>query len=332
MASLVVAMYEKESDAKAAHDELERVGGPDRKVHMIKPGQNEMSKLTTLGIPQSAAGSYDRGLKDGLYLVGVKADKSDADEAGRILDKHHSVDVEERYSGSARTTSTATGATADRTTTTTAAAGASATRTAEAGKTESIPVVEEEVKIGKRQVEGGGMRVYTHVIETPVEEDVQLREEHVDVQRRKVDRPATDADFQDKTIEATETREEAVVSKTARVVEEIIISKEADVRTEHVQETVRKTDVEIERLGVEDKFRSHYDTAYAKGGQYQYEQVKPAYRYGAHMATQKEYSGRNWSDVESDARTHFERRNPGAWEQFKGAVKHGYESTKSAVT
>lgn len=315
MASLVVAMYEKETDAKAAHDELERVGGPDQKVHLVKPGGG--SSVSSLGIPASASGAYERGLKDGLYLVAVKAEKSDADEAGQVLDKHHSVDVEARYSGGA-TASTGT-ATAAKT-------------TAKAGETEKVAVVEEQLKVGKREVQGGGIRARTHVIETPVEEDVQLREEHVEVQRNKVDRPATEADFKEKTITATETREEAVVSKSARVVEEIIISKDAQVRTEHIEDTVRKTDVEIERLGVEDTFRSHYDTAYGKGGQYQYDQVKPAYRYGAHMATQKEYSGRNWTDIETDARTHFERRNPGTWEQFKGAVKHGYESTKAAVT
>ena len=79
-------------------------------------------------------------------------------------------------------------------------------------------------------------------------EQVTLREEHVDVQRRAVDRPVTDADhlFQERTIEATEHAEEAVVAKEARVREELVIRKDATERAETVQDTVRHTEVEID--------------------------------------------------------------------------------------
>jgi uncharacterized protein (TIGR02271 family) len=117
--------------------------------------------------------------------------------------------------------------------------------------TEAIPVVEETLRVGKREVSGGRVRVRSYVVETPVEEQVTLRTEHVDVERRAVDRPVTDADrlFQDRTIEATETSEEAVIAKEARVKEEVVIRKDAEQRTETVRDTVRRTEVEVDRDG-----------------------------------------------------------------------------------
>ena len=88
----------------------------------------------------------------------------------------------------------------------------------------------------------------SYVVETPVEEQVALRQERVDVERRPVDRPVTEADrlFQERAVEATETTEEAVVSKEARVTEEVVVRKEAEERTETVRDTVRRTEVEVD--------------------------------------------------------------------------------------
>jgi uncharacterized protein (TIGR02271 family) len=115
----------------------------------------------------------------------------------------------------------------------------------------TLPVIEEELSVGKRTVERGGVRVYSRVTETPVEETVQLREEHVTVERRPVNRAVTDADvsaFKEGTIEVTETAEEAVVAKQARVVEEVVVGKQVEERTETVRDTVRRTDVEVEQI------------------------------------------------------------------------------------
>ncbi|HEX8500748.1 MAG TPA: YsnF/AvaK domain-containing protein [Pyrinomonadaceae bacterium] len=115
-----------------------------------------------------------------------------------------------------------------------------------------IPVIEEELRVGKREVEGGGVRVRTRVVERPVEEAVRLREERVNVERRPVNRPITDADlnaFREGSFELRERSEEAVVDKTARVVEEVAINKEVAERTETVRDTVRSTDVDVEQTG-----------------------------------------------------------------------------------
>lgn len=114
-----------------------------------------------------------------------------------------------------------------------------------------IPVVQEEVAIGKRMVEGGAIRVSTRVIKDDVSEDVTLRKEHVTVDRRALDRNLTpaeaDALLTDTTIEVVEREEEAVVDKRAVVKEEVVISKDADTRVERVEETVRRTEVDIDR-------------------------------------------------------------------------------------
>ena len=119
-----------------------------------------------------------------------------------------------------------------------------------------MPVVQEELEVGKRAVAGGGVRVIKRVTETPVSEMVRLREEHAHVERRPADRAATEADlanFEEGTVEVREMSEEAVVAKKARVVEEVVVGKEVTERSETVSDTVRKTDVEVERVAGDDR-------------------------------------------------------------------------------
>jgi len=114
-----------------------------------------------------------------------------------------------------------------------------------------VPVVEEELKVGKRQVKKGGVRVETHVTETPVNEQVHLHEEKVDVHRRPVNRAASGEDlaaFQEGTIEVVESAEEVVVSKKPKVVEEVVIKKQGRDHTETVHDKVRRTDVEVKEV------------------------------------------------------------------------------------
>jgi uncharacterized protein (TIGR02271 family) len=112
---------------------------------------------------------------------------------------------------------------------------------------EVIPMAEEQLRVGKRDVSHGRVRIRAYVVETPVEEQVTLREERVAVERRPVDRPLRDADraFEERTIETEEWGEEPVVSKEVRVTEEVVVRKEAEQRTETVSDPVRQTEVEV---------------------------------------------------------------------------------------
>ena len=115
----------------------------------------------------------------------------------------------------------------------------------------AIPVIEEEMQVGKREVETGGVRLRSRIVERPVEEHLRLREEHINVERRAVNRPASEQDFATfKEGETTiiEHAEVPVVNKEARVVEEVSLNKETEERDETVRGTVRKTDVEIDDL------------------------------------------------------------------------------------
>ena len=122
-------------------------------------------------------------------------------------------------------------------------------RNANAENATTIPVIEEELQVGKREVEKGGIRLRTRVIETPVSASVNLREEKVTVNRTAVDRPANASDLQEGEIEVTERAEVPVVSKEARVVEEVSLNKEVTEREETVSDTVRKTEVDVDRTG-----------------------------------------------------------------------------------
>ena len=211
----------------------------------------------------------------------------------------------------------------------------------------TLPVIEEEMKVGKRTVERGRMRIYTEVTEVPVEEQVTLREEHVSVDRRPVNRAVTDADMdaladQDRVLEIRETAEEAVISKQARVVEEVTIDKDVTERTETIRDTVKRTDVEIREIEAEravntdvtafetyDKdFRSYYDSSLRNSG-YTYDQYQPAFRYGYTIANDANMRGHDWKTIEPRARDRWEERNPNTWEQFKDTVQHAWNKVRS---
>jgi len=113
---------------------------------------------------------------------------------------------------------------------------------------QALPVIEEELAVGKRKVQTGAYRVYTRSTSTPVTEDVTLREEHASIERRPVDRAATDADRKEAFVEVKETDETPVIQKTARVVEEVVVGKESSQRTETIHDTLRGTEVEVERV------------------------------------------------------------------------------------
>jgi stress response protein YsnF len=71
------------------------------------------------------------------------------------------------------------------------------------------------------------------------------------VERRPVNQPAASLGvgaFKEGVIEITETDEEAVVAKEARVVEEVVVSKDVTERQEVVRDTAGRADVEVQRL------------------------------------------------------------------------------------
>ncbi len=184
---------------------------------------------------------FDRKVESGSTVVSVRASDEHLDRVSAILEKHHPIDLDEHSSqnGSTETTTTRT--------TPMMGTKAGAGTSSDGG---TMQLSEEALAVGKRAVSGGTTRVRRYVVETPVEEQVSLHSEKVTLDRKPVTdgRPLTNPDFADKTMEMTETSEEAVVSKTARVKEEVSLRKEMGDRVETVKDTVRRDEVEIEQV------------------------------------------------------------------------------------
>jgi uncharacterized protein (TIGR02271 family) len=217
--------------------------------------------LIGMGIPEEHAEQYAEGIRRGGTVVSALAPDDKAQQVSDIFDRHGAVNLDARtaewqkagWKGRATPTAAAsTSGAAQATAATTPPVQASSTAGRQVESTQRIPIVEESLKVGKREVGRGGVRVYARVTEQPVAEQVRLREEHVHVERRPVDRPANPEDlraFKDGTIEMRETAEEAVVQKEARVTGEVVVRKDVTEKTETVRDTVRRTDVKVDRVG-----------------------------------------------------------------------------------
>jgi uncharacterized protein (TIGR02271 family) len=233
-------------------------------------GGGRLSSLTRLGVPQNDAEIYAEGVRRGGSLLIARIGDARVDEALAIIERHSPVDLEHRGSAYREAGWSGYDATlgdydevqvGEERARYGSGLGAAAAglRDVDAGRVstdrvasdrdEVIPVAEEHLHVGKRAVERGRVRVRSYVVETPVEETVTLRDETVSVERRAVDRPLGEvpADaFRERSIEVTETDEQAVVAKEARVTEELVVRKEVATETETVRDTVRRTEVEIE--------------------------------------------------------------------------------------
>ena len=271
MERTVVAVFDSRQEAQAAWQDVVACGIDQDKVHLREgtlddvPGARMAEQAIRRAgwndlLASDEEGQYREALRRGSCLVAVDPVPQDkAIDAAAALARHSPINLDDRASGwrergwkgydasAARFSDQELRTERDYNTQRAQKAG-SATGQQET----TIPVVEEELAVGKRMVERGGVRIYTRVTEKPVEETVTLREERAHVERRDVNRPASEADmgaaFKEGSMEIRETSEEPVVSKQARVVGEVEVGKDVTERTETVKDTVRRSDVEVEDL------------------------------------------------------------------------------------
>lgn len=208
----------------------------------------------------------------------------------------------------------------------------------------SIAVVEEELHVQKQVVETGGVAVKRHVTSQRVEEDVSLREEHVSVQRTPVDRPASSDEllnaFSEGVVEVREHKEEVFVEKIPRVVEEVVITKDVEQTTAHINETLRRLDVDIEKIesryddsmrfdSMRDTYRAHFDQNYATSGA-DYSEYENAYRYGHMHALRDDWRDFSFTRASSTMTPDYEQRyGKGMWERTKDAIEHAWDSVRA---
>lgn len=235
----LVSLFYRPEHATKAMDELRAAGVPSQSIQSIggEAGRSAvpeqtLTTLKSLSLPPKDLQVLSDGLKSGGTLIIVRATEALAGKVERVFEDQNAEQIDERAATSQPRAAAA----------------------AVSGDT-VIPVIEEELVVGKRRVDRGGVRVFTRVVETPVEEQVVLREEHATVERHIVDRAISEAEInslQDQSIEVREMGEEAVVGKTARVVEEVRVSKESTERTQQVNDTVRKTQVEVDQIAADE--------------------------------------------------------------------------------
>lgn len=276
MSRTITAMFDSRADAEAGAARLREAGIDASHIHVhdqsthktsgaysTHQDQGTWASIKNAFLPDEDRHTYEEGFRRGGAVLTADVGDHHADEAVRALEEANSVDVDERAQGwrsqgwdySSTTAGTGAGLGAG------AATGLFSGRDDDdltarnltgdrhGDNEEVIPVVEENLVVGKRDVASGGARIRTYVSEVPVHEQVRLREEHVNVSRRAVDQPlsSVDADaFRERTIDMTATSEEAVVGKNARVVEEVVVSKTTGERTEEINDTVRRTEVDID--------------------------------------------------------------------------------------
>ena len=263
MSRTVTAMFDSRSQAESARERLTRSSIDSDDVRIVDQsssassegdsgeGQGLWSAIKSAFIPPEDSHSYEEGMRRGGYLLCARVDEDRADEAVRILNECESVDLDERenswrsegwspYQSAGGSSGFQQGEQGD---------------LGDQGRTvaeERIPIVEEELRVGKREVERGGARVRSYVRETPVSEQVDLREEHVSVERRPVEGRSAQSNlgagdmFENREISMTETAEEAVVDKEARVREELVVRKTAEQHSEQIHDTVRHTEVDVD--------------------------------------------------------------------------------------
>ena len=260
----IVAVYDTATHAEAAIASLKSAGVPASSITMhansgmttgtigAAPVREEGFWASLFGgSPDHDTGVYEQSVASGSTVVSINTPEQHVTKVLEILESHHPIDIDERaasYGLTATNTKTDTlRQPVGLATPTVAPTGTMAPkRTDDNG---SLQLSEETLAVGKRVINRGGTRIRRFVVETPVEESVSLHNEKVVLERHPVTdgRAPTDS-FADKTIEMTETVEEAVVSKVAKVYEEVGLRKEVNDRVETVRDTVRKEEVEIEQV------------------------------------------------------------------------------------
>ncbi len=231
----LICLFHHQDQAHAALQDLLQAGIPQASISLVGDSagnaRSANSTLETLGVPERDHHHLLDGLQSGGIILTVSSASEHVDTVEKVFSKHSAAKIDEAALETAEPyaapiAQTATAATA-------------------------IPIVAEELVVGKRQVSQGGVRLYRRIVEVPVEESVSLHAEHVQVERHPVDRAVTEQDRAfsgDRTIELTETAEEAVVGKSARVVEEVRLGKQSSDHVETIHDTVRQTEVEIEEI------------------------------------------------------------------------------------
>jgi len=256
----IVAVFDTRDAAEKARSSLRELGLPGDRITLTDQSSSERTvqrpeaqgsfwaHIKEMFMPERDRHVYQESMRRGGCVLVTTVDEADADQAISRLELAGPIDLDQQEAAWR-----AQGWNPPSETNLSTEAAAQDSSAAAGNETVKIPIVEEQLRVGKREVNRGAVRVRSYIVEEPVHEEVRLREEHVEVERRPVDAPtrpvvkgSPEDLLQEKTIEVSERAEQAVVGKEARVTEEVLVNKSAGERTERIDETVRRTKVEVE--------------------------------------------------------------------------------------
>src|SRR5215475_720066 len=268
----VVAVFDTAAHAEAAIKALKAGGFADADISLfddarLKAGKAAIAagvkeaglwhRLFGRDVHQHEAAVYGQTIEEGGVVVSARVLDSEVAHAIAILDLHRPVDVHDRAITAGIAAPAHVEAVEKKLDAVPLAAAQQVALPAKVAETNDqvLRLAEEQLQVGKQMVESGRTRVRRFVTERPVSADVTLHEEHAEVLRRAITDPkyVGTVDWADQEIEAIETAEHALVSKTARIVEEVSLKKIGADRVETVHDKIRRQEVEIGRVGPDGK-------------------------------------------------------------------------------
>jgi stress response protein YsnF len=233
----VVGIFDNDHEAQNAVSELKSNGFSESQIDVsVKTNHGDSDDdsgisnfFSNMIDDNNQASHYTEVARKGSVVTVHAQSDEEARAAAQILDQHGSIDMDERYSQSQHSAS---------------------------NDERPIPVIEEQLHVGKKEVETGGMKLRSKIIERPVEEHIRLRSEKVTVQHHHVERPATEADLmKEQTIEETAHSEVPVINKDAKITEQVSLHKSIEENEETIHDSVRSTEVDIDQINSDEELR-----------------------------------------------------------------------------
>lgn len=262
----IVTLFDSAIQAEAAKRNLVKAGFSDRDISLISGERLQeeghsirhpsiWQRLFGHSVDKEQADVYTRAMDKGGVVLTIRTEEEKLARAMTILHSHDSVDVPSRMQSSVENGTTAPGI--NPTTAGQQFAGETNDRQVEPRRTsltgdeseaDILRLAEEQVQVGKRLVSEGSTRVRRYTVTDTVSEDISLHEQHADIFRRSVNEPALagEVDWSEKTVEVAETHEQPVINKTTHVKEEVVVRTDGSDRTETINDTVRRQEVDID--------------------------------------------------------------------------------------
>ena len=260
MTRTVTAVYDTDEEAREALIILKGQVRPLEHADVYDRSLDKLEALQELDLSREELAACRVKLATGGYLLLVLVpDGGDPQAVVSVLERISEGDLSPSSLASAQSQTASSQATPTQAAAVTAQAAPSASAASASPVAEQAPPAEpeEQVRTGERELLRGGVTVKSRsrTGETPRLGEAELMEELVRVENRPASRLISEEELEqagllrDRTIEIVETREEPVIEKQAFVREEVVIKKAVEERVEQVHDTVRRTEVEVERTG-----------------------------------------------------------------------------------